>query len=258
VPHPAPVPLPENTGLAFLGERGWPTAQLGVPQAQAMLEAGNHAGRTNREVIRGYVGVVSGRSRERWQIDFPPHFTEQEAALYEDPFALLRSRCPAGGEGWWRNPHANPALRSALARLDRYLVTPLPAPLADSIPAWAWVDDDKLPDETLLALARDDDFTHGILQSREFSLWWQEVISLQSPTLVFESFPFPWAPRTPLGALTAMQQELRYDVTKAVRTENAEQLTRAVSLAYGWSASLDDVDLLKRLQALYQRRATGR
>lgn len=255
MPPLGPFPLPENAGLAFLGERAWAPAVITAEQAQIFREAVNQAGRTNEDVIRGYVGVNLGRPRERWQIDFPAHYTEQEAALHEAPFGLLRRRCDPQEPQWWINPRASGPLRSGLARLDRYLVTPLPAPLADSIPAWAWVNEDRLPDETLLALARDDDFTHGLMQSREFSLWWQEVISLQSPTLVFESFPFPWPLRTPLGALTALQQELRYEVTRAVRTENADALTRAVSTAYGWPTSLDDAELLGRLQALHQKRA---
>ena len=237
-----------------MGERSWAPALLSAPQAEALRDSVNPTGRPNDDVIRGYVGVVQGRGRERWQIDFPAHYTEQEAALHEGPYELLRSRVPAQDGHWWVNPHASTGLRTALARLDRYLVTPLPAPLADSIPAWAWVTEDKLPDETLLTLARDDDFTHGMMQSREFSLWWQEVISLQSPTLAFESFPFPWSPRLPLGSLTAMQQEHRYEITRAVRTENADQLVQSVSRAYGWPTRLDDADLLSRLLDLHARR----
>ena len=59
---------------------------------------------------------------ESWQIDFPAHFTAQEAALYEKPFARVLSA------GSWHRSHANPgSAPGASARLSRYLAMPADA-----------------------------------------------------------------------------------------------------------------------------------
>ncbi len=119
-------PLAENAGLAFLGETAWPAAQLTGRQAKLLLAAPNRCGRPNADVLRRRLAVADGTPAESWQIDFPVHFTDQEAALYEKPFALLT--------GSWRNPHAQPDLRRALARLSRYPAMPADA----DTPDWLW------------------------------------------------------------------------------------------------------------------------
>lgn len=241
-----PVPpsvLPENAGLAWCGEKSWPPARLTDRQAKQLLATVNSCGRPNADVLRKRLAVVAEAPAESWQIDFPPHFTDQEAALYEAPFARL------GGP--WRNPHLNPDLRRALARLSRYLVMPADA----EAPDWLWVEEDLLPDVSLVVVAREDDFTHGVLASVVFSAWHAAHRAAMSADAVVASFPFPWPPATPLGALTREQEEQRHAVARAARAGNAVELDEAVARAYGWATDLGDEDLVQALGQLHESRS---
>jgi hypothetical protein len=240
---PAPSALPENAGLAFLGEAAWPPAQLTDREAKKLLATANACGRSNIDVLRGRLAVVDGEPVESCQLDFPEHFTAQEAALYEQPFALLLKRA-----GTWLNPHTNPALRRSLARASRWLTMPADA----TAPDWRWIEEELLPDDSLLAVARDDDFTHGVLSSRPFALWWTQ--HGRSPVLAIESFPFPWPPSSPLSALTKKQEEQRHAIVRSIRSGDVDALSSAVLAAYGWPADLDDAELVAKLSALNRER----
>jgi hypothetical protein len=214
-------------------------------EARKLIASPNACGRPNEDVLRRRLAVVDGTPAERWQVDFPAHFTFQEAALYEQPFALLQKRSPDE----WRNPHASPNLRRALARVSRYLAMPADA----SIPDWRWIEEDLLPDASLLVVARDDDFTQGVVSSQVFACWWQ--CYRNQPVAAAESFPFPWPPGTALSALTKAQEEQRHAVARAARSGNVEQLNIAVSDAYGWPADLDEANLLEKLGNLNRERS---
>jgi hypothetical protein len=242
----APIPLAENAGLAFLGEVAWAPALLTEREANKLLAAPNTCGRPNADVLRRRLAVVNGEPAESGQIDFPAHFTSQEAALYEQPFALLQKR--SGGA--WLNPHADSALRRALARVSRWLAMPA----SSAAPDWRWIEDDLLPDATLLVVARDDDFTHGVLQSRAFALWHQAYGDHLGPVQTVEAFPFPWPPATALSALTKTREEQRHAIARAARSGNTDQLDAAVFAAYGWPTDLSDADLLGKLAALNRAR----
>jgi len=259
LPEPRPSLLAENIGLAFIGEKPWPPAQLTARQAKSFEAARNPSGRPNSDVIRHLVGFDSGHLQETIQVDFPPHFTEQEAALYLKPFSLLRAEPSTVGANLlatpqitgWLNPHAQPDLRTALARLDRYLATPLAA----ENPSWDWIDSQRPPDATLLVIARDDDFTHGLLQSRVFAAWWHAWARQLSPTEIVEAFPFPWPPVTLLSALTRTQEEHRLAVARSARTGEQDSLDGAVASAYGWPGDLADEELVANLTTLNRQRS---
>lgn len=243
-----PCALQENAGLAFLGEAAWPPALVTDKHAESLAAAGNTCGRPNADVLRRRLAVVEGEPVKSWQIDFPDHFTAQEAALYEQPFALLRQR---SANSVWSNPHGQAALRRALARVSRYLATPAGAPTPD----WRWIEEDLVPDATLLVVAHDDDFTHGMLQSTLFAAWHHAHRTRLSPMYIVESFPFPWPLATPLSALTAVQEEQRHAVARAARIGDMEQLNAAVLAAYGWPSDLDGPTLLGKLTELNRARA---
>lgn len=240
-----PALLPENAGIAFLGEPGWRPALLTEREARKLISTPNACGRPNVDVLRRWLAVVDGAPAERWQIDFPAHFTIQEAMLYEQPFTRLQNRSP----DTWRNPHASPDLRRALARVSRYLAMPADA----SIPDWRWIEEDLLPDAALLVVARDDDFTHGVLSSQVFARWWH--CYQNQPLSAVESFPFPWAPGTALSALTKAQEEQRHAVARAARSGIVDQLNAAISAAYGWPAELDEARQVESLARLNRNRA---
>lgn len=241
-----PSPLSLNQDVVFRGEAAWPPATLTTKEAKALMASVNPCGRPNEDVLRRRFILVDGAPRESWQIDFPVHFTDQEAALYEQPFARL-------AKAGWRNPHANPALRRALARVSRYLVWPDTSRDAEA-GRWTWIEEDLIPDAALLVVARDDDFTHGVLQSSAFAAWQTAHRGKLEPATIVESFPFPWPPGTALSALSAAQEEKRHALARAARSGDPEAIDRAVADAYGWPADLDAPTLVARLAALHPLR----
>ena len=142
-------------------------------------------------------------------------------------------------------------LGGKLARLDRYCA----APRAGPVPDWDWIGSDQLPADTLLVVARDDDFTAGVLRSSGFAAWWAQFGPGPASPLVVDSFPFPWPPATALSSLTSRQQELRFAVARAARQADQDQLDRTVAAAYGWPATLEATAALPHLLALHRLRA---
>ena len=252
MPHPAPRPLPENAGLACVGERVALTASIPPKMAERMLGTRNPHGKSNADVLRQLATATDPRRPTiHWLIDFPAHMGEREASLYEHPFRhLFRTMRPAR-DRWWVNPHADERLRAILARRERYLATPVGA----EPPAWTWFDSAIIPGDTLLAVARDDDFTHGILAAQPFAVWWRMFHSRRTAALAVNSYPFPWPPGMRLSALTTTQEEHRHAVAQAMRRGDAGSLNNAVAAAYGWPADLDDEALLKHLGDLNRARA---
>ncbi len=248
----SPQPLAENSGLAFVGEPVTAAGTLTAKSAAQMLGARNPHGKPNADVLRQVVNAANlHRPSRPWRIDFPAGLGEAEASLYELPFQQLRRLVGPDRDRWWVNPRADDRLRTALARRDRYLVTPLGA----RSPEFTWIESSVVPDETLLVVPRDDDFTHGVLQSRRFALWWRVVHSDRTPTLAIDSFPFPWPPSTTLNALTSTQEGHRHAVARAARSGDQEQVNSSVTAAYGWPACITDGEWLTRLQELNRRRA---
>ncbi len=242
----APKTLPENAGLAFVGETVWPAAVLNGRQAQRLMAADNRCGRPNTDVLRRRVAVADGNRTEAWQVDFPGHFTLQEAALYEEPFDHLQRSAPD-----WKNPFANPDLRRALARVSRYLAMPAHADMPD----WLWIEDELIPDASLVVVARDDDFLHGVLSSDAFAAWHRAYYATLTPVQLVESFPFPWNPSTGLSGLTKTQEDFRHAIARAIRADNLDSLHEAVCRAYEWPVDLDSAEITGRLKALHRLRA---
>jgi type II restriction/modification system DNA methylase subunit YeeA len=142
------------------------------------------------------------RPRDQWVIDFGCNRTEAGAAFYEAPFAhvqknvlphRLKVRNQREVAQWWLFSRALPAVRTALDPLDRFIVTPALAKHR----VFAWLKHGLYPDHQLIAIARDDDTTFGILHSRFHELWSLRMgTSLEdrpryTPSTTFETFPFP-------------------------------------------------------------------
>ena len=197
--------------------------------------------------------AITGRTRGRWIIDFGD-LSEAEAALYERPFEYVRqhirplrlaNRDRQRREAWWRLGRSGGDLRSAATGLTRIIVTPR----VSKHRLFAWAPPRTLPDSAVVAIARDDDYTFGVLHSRVHELWargmgtqLREVESgfRYTPTTTFETFPFP-----------VPTNEQREAIAEAAR-----QLDR---LREGWlnPLGLSPDDLERRtLTNLYNERAT--
>ncbi len=196
--------LAENRGIAFQG-----TAKVGpfdIPGglARQWLALPNPHGRPNSEVLKPWINGmdITRRPRDMWIIDFGCEISEAEAALYEVPFEYVREhvrpkRETVRREGhrryWWRYGECRPGMRAAIAPLRRYIATPRVAKHR----VFIWAVKVVIPDCAVVAIAREDDVTFGILHSRFHEVWALAMgTSLEdrpryTPTTTFETFPFP-------------------------------------------------------------------
>ena len=210
-------PLAANLGVCFMGASKKGPFDIPGDLARQWLTLPNPHGRSNAEVLRPlWNGIdLTRRERDVWIIDFGTSLPEEAAALYEAPFNhVLKEVKPIRDENnrdsyrrfWWRHAEARPGMRAALAGLPRYIITPH----VSKHRLFAWLTSAVLPDQMLLATARADDTTFGILHSRFHELWalrlctWLGVGNdpRYTPTTTFETFPFPagctpWDTRPP-------------------------------------------------------------
>ncbi len=253
-------PLPENRGIAFMGDtKGGPFEIPGILARQWLALPPNPNGRLNSDVIRPWVNGLdlTRRPRDMWIVDFGVDMPEHEAALYEAPFEYVRRHVKSRRaennrvtyrDRWWLHVEARSGMRKALAPLHRFVCTPRVAVHR----LFGWLDSHTLPDSATIAFVRDDDYFFGVLHSRPHELWALRMgTSLEdrpryTPTTTFETFPFPWSPGSePPGdpSVGAIAQAARELVEKRDRWLNPPDVSEA--------------NLKKRtLTALYNERPT--
>jgi type II restriction/modification system DNA methylase subunit YeeA len=166
--------------------------------------------------------------------------------------------------------------------MARYIGTPILAKHR----LFVWLDRAILPDHQLVAIARDDDYTLGVLHSRAHEVWalglgtQLETRPRYTPTTCFETFPFPDPTpeqRARVGEAARRLVELRdgwlnppgldpAELAKRTLTHLYNQrptwlanahadLDAAVFAAYGWPSDLPDAAILERLLAMNLDRA---
>jgi hypothetical protein len=200
--------LPENHKLAFMGDTKQGPFDIEWTVAQKMLAASdNPNGKSNRDVIRPWFNGldVTRRPRNMWIIDFGVDMTQEQAAQYLLPFAHVEKHVKEQRDRderdwyrseWWLHYAPRPALRKAIAPLQRYIGTARVAKHR----LFVWLNTEILPDSQIIAFARDDDYFFGVLHSRPHELWALRMgTSLEdrpryTPTTTFETYPFPWPP----------------------------------------------------------------
>jgi type II restriction/modification system DNA methylase subunit YeeA len=249
------LPLPENRGLAFLGDEKRGSFEITSACARRYLRAVNQNGKPNCNVVRPWIRAadVLRTPRHFWIIDFPPGMDEREAVLYRQPFVRIQRHVrPTWGERrecWWVHGDPRPEMRIALAKRDRFIATTA----VSKHRLFVWLPPETLPDHQLIVFARDDDWFFGVLHSRFHQAWAlrlgprlreEESGGRYTPTTCFETFPFPWSPATPLGKLTRAQEEQRTAIAQAARALDA---VRAEWLG-------DRTDPRRTLTALYDDR----
>jgi SAM-dependent methyltransferase len=280
-----------NLGVAFQGDTPGGLFELAEAEALTMASLPNPDGRDNHDVLRRTANGrdITERPRNSWLIDFGTSMSEENAALYEAPFERVktfvkpfrdRSRRAAYRQRWWVHMEARPGMRSALAGLKRYIATPT----TSKYRIFRWLPAEVLPSVALIAIARDDDFTLGVLQSRIHERWaiavGTQLREAQSglrytPNPAFETFPFPKPTDRQREAIAVASRRLvelcdgwlnppgLSDSELAERTltnlynerptwlTNAQAgLDAAVCAAYGWPADLPDDQVLAGLLAL--------
>jgi len=212
--------LPENTNLAFQGvvprskinsrdarELGLPHASFVVDgnTARAMLNSpGNPNMRPNSDVVVPYLigDDITSRPNDRFIVDFT-NIPLKQAKLYDDPFAYIQSiyehrsymRQEKALTYWWQFWNTRPEMRNALAPLNRFIATPRVAKHR----IFVWQQHPTVADNAVVAIAKDDDVTFGILHSRFHERWALRMGTWlgkgndprYTPTTTFETFPFP-------------------------------------------------------------------
>ena len=196
-----------NAGVAFQGDIKRGPFDIPGDLARDWLQLpANPNGRPNADVLKPWTNAMdlTRRPRGRWIIDFGDEMSEAEAALYEAPFTYAlehvrpirqRNREKSSREFWFRHWNPRPAMWKALDGLHRYIATPRVAKHR----LFVWSDARICPDTRVVAIARDDDTTFGILHSRFHEAWSLKLCSWHgvgndptyNPTTVFQTFPFP-------------------------------------------------------------------
>ena len=204
-------PLAGNRNSAFLGiQKSGPFDVPGDTARSWMSLPTNPNGRSNAEVLRPYWNGddVTGRPRDMYFIDLPLGMTEREAALYDAPFthlkvtpdengqnlsALRQALGERAGPRWWEPHWPRPEMRSRIADLHRFIVTPE----TSEHRIFTWMMPPTLPDKNLIVIPRSDDLIFGILHSKFHASWAARKGSdLQdrpryTHTTTFATFPFP-------------------------------------------------------------------
>ncbi|WP_144731021.1 class I SAM-dependent DNA methyltransferase [Extensimonas perlucida] len=197
-------PLAENADASYFGFCLAGKFKVPAETAAQWLRLPNVHGRPNSDVLKPiYNGRdITYRWSGDWVVDFGAQMSEQDAALYEAPFAHVRAQVApvrasnkraARARWWWRFGETRPGLRRQLAALTRYIVTVETAKhrLFVFLPARV------APEHRLIVIPRADDTTFGVLSSRFHVVWalarggTLEDRPVYNTTQVFETFPFP-------------------------------------------------------------------
>ena len=291
--------LLENSKVGFIGDSKKGAFDVGFATAQAMLTAPpNPNGRTNRDVVMPWANGldITERPRNHWIIDFSVSLTEAEAKEYLIPYEHLvqhvkpvraKVRNKRERELWWLHARPAPDMRAALKQLTRYLATSN----VSKHRIFAWLPSSVLPSHSLTVIARDDDYTLGVLHSSAHEVWAsRQGTSLEdrpryTPSTCFETFPFPrptdaqkaevekWAKylhtvRSQLlegddkltmtglyNALTKLRESRDSTHPAYALLIAHEKLDAAVAAAYGWEWPLSDEEILERVLGLNLERA---
>ena len=202
-------PLVDNADVCFQGPVKVGAFDISGELARAWLaEPVNPNGKSNSEVLRPWVNGsdLVRRPSNKWIIDFED-MSEAQAALFQSPFGYCEEnikpeRLTNARERrrrlWWRHGDRVPAMLSAIGNKKRYIATPRVAKHR----VFVWVQMPTVPDARVVAIARDDDCSFGLLTSKWHEAWSLATCSWHGdgddggrPTYntgsCFETFPFP-------------------------------------------------------------------
>jgi hypothetical protein len=211
--------LEANDGVSLLGIQKSGPFDIPGELARKWLELPtNPNGSKNANVLKPYWNGddLTERPRDVWIIDIPRGLTEREASLFHAPFEYLRTarydpasetdhrllsevraeaRDTHARTRWWEQYWPRPEMRREIQQLTRYLITGE----TTEHRTFVWLRYPILPDKNLIVIARDDDVTFGILQSRVHEAWSTGIGNRMgvgnqrryNSSYIFATFPFP-------------------------------------------------------------------
>ena len=198
----AALRLKENRNISFMGLS--PTGNFSIDDnlAQKMLAAD----KDNAKVLKRFISGtdITTRDRAKWIIDFTD-FELPQAEKYEMPLRHLlqhvktyrdNHRNKRLQEYWWQFEATRSGMLNALESVTRQLMTSLTAKHR----FFVWYPSEARAANTVVALARDDDYMFGMLHSNIHVVWaLRKGATLEdrpryNNSTTFETFPFPWSP----------------------------------------------------------------
>ncbi len=200
----AAAPLAENKGIAFMGLS--PTGDFPISDelAQKMIISDSE----NIAVLRRYISGkdITTRDRSKWIVDFtgldlpqamqfhlPMHYLIENVKPYREIHRNAKLR-----ENWWLFEATRSGMIHALGSVNRQLMTSLTAKHR----FFVWYPCEARAANSVVAVARDDDYMFGVLHSKVHTIWalrksgWlgKGNDPRYTNTTTFETFPFPWSP----------------------------------------------------------------
>ncbi|MFG1183253.1 class I SAM-dependent DNA methyltransferase [Xanthobacter aminoxidans] len=232
--------LVENIGIAFMGVTKSGPFDIPSSEARRLLALPvNPNGRSNSDVVKRSVnGIeITRRPTDRWIIDFG-QMEERIAALYESPYHWARevvyparqsSRTKKNREIWWRYERHRPEMYAAIGSKSRYIGTSM----VSKYRTFVWISSKTVPENLVIAFARDDEAAFGVLHSRFHELWslrmgsWLGVGNdpRYTPTTTFETFPWPGG-LTPDIPVARLQRDPRA-IAIAIAAKRLDELRNA-------------------------------
>ena len=224
-------PLEENTNVAFIGTQKSGPFDISADMARNWLQRPLNANsKPNSSVVRPWRNGlhVMREPEDAWVIDFGADMPEVEASFFSEPFAHVMNfvkpmrsdvRRDNHRRIWWRHGEARPGMRKAIAKLCRYIATPRVAKHR----VFVWLPPVVVPDCQLVVVAREDDTSLGILQSRFHEAWALRLgTSLgatprYTPSTTFETFPFPDGLTPNLPAASYAEEPRAMAIAEAAR-----------------------------------------
>jgi type II restriction/modification system DNA methylase subunit YeeA len=202
----APYRIPSQKSIIFRGPpKIGPFDVPGSVAREWLTRPLNPNGQSDSVVLRPLwiANDIVRRPTDRWIIDFG-EMPKVDAELFEAPFEYTNlnvrpmrasNRREGRREKWWLHGETIPALRRAMAKYKRIIVTPM----VSKHRVFVWMPVSVLPDQRLMAICRDDDASFGVLHSKFHEAWtlatcsWHGVGNdpVYNAGSVFETFPFP-------------------------------------------------------------------
>ena len=202
------LPLARNingSGTAFIGTQKGGSFDIPGQTARLWLQKPNPHGRGNADVLAPWMNGIDivRRPQDKWIVNFADMAAEN-AMLFEAPWAhcnaMVRTERQGNAEArsaasWWHLQRGRPEFARAKSHLHRCIATARVAKYRLFVFAPAVV----VPDSQVVAVARADDTTLGLLHSRCHELWSLRMCTWMgkgndpryTPTTCFETFPFP-------------------------------------------------------------------
>ncbi len=244
--------LVSNESVAFIGVQKTGPFDISGSVAREWLKAPmNPNGKNNTSVLKHYVNGIEivGRPQDIWIVDFGHDTTEINCSEFEVPFEYAlenikpirqKNSEEVARKFWWRYWRPRPEFNVASSKLHRVIITPR----VSKYRLFAWRHRKILPDSAVVAIARDDDTTFGILHSTFHELWSLRMGTFlgvgndprYTPSTTFETFPFPegLTPNIPAADYAADPRAIKIATAAA----------RLNELRENW---LNPADLVKRV-----------